>query len=89
MNFINNDEKIKNIFKLDKKQFFKVYNTVTEKEYIITLDILWEKLGNILIDENENILENFYIWKKGTFREEIWHFFDKRIDEGIGNRYFN
>ena len=29
------------------------------------------------------------IFKKGTFREDIWHWFDERIEGGIGNRYFN
>lgn len=53
------------------------------------LDELWERLSDIPIDENENIDIDFYIWKKGTAKEVIWHWFDKKVDGGIGNRYFN
>ena len=53
------------------------------------LDKLWELLTDIPINEKEEIDNDFFIWEKGTPREEIWHWFDNQIDGGIGKRYFN
>lgn len=65
------------------------YNNEYQEYYQYYLDLLWEDLGYINIDEKENIDEDFYIWQKGTNREIIWHWFDERVENGIGNRYFN
>ena len=35
------------------------------------------------------IEEDFYNWEKGSELELIWHWFDDRVKDGIGNRYFN
>lgn len=42
------------------------------------LNYLWEDFEYIDIDKNGNILEDFYIWKKGTHRGDIWEWFDIR-----------
>lgn len=47
------------------------------------LSALWEKFGDVPINENEEIDEDFYIWCKGTPREEIWHWFDERFPNGV------
>lgn len=44
---------------------------------------MWERLGDVAIDECECIDQPFYIWEKGTPREEIWHWFDERYSEGV------
>lgn len=89
MSFIDDEEKIRDMFELSKYNFLKSYSYLTEEEYQTTLDDLWEDFAYIDIDENENILEDWKIFKKGTFRKDIWHWFDERIEGGIGNRYFN
>ena len=89
MSFIDDEEKIIDMFELSKCNFLKSYNYLTEEEYQTTLDDLWEDFAYIDIDENENILEDWKIFKKGTFREDIWHWFDERVEGGIGNKYFN
>lgn len=89
MGFIDEEEKIRDLFELSKNEFLKSYSYITEEEYQATIDDLWEDFSYINIDENENILENWKIFKKGTFREDIWHWFDERVTNGIGNRYFN
>lgn len=53
------------------------------------LDELWDKLGDVPINEQDKIDENFFIWYKGTPKEEIWHWFDERVEGGIGQRYFS
>ena len=51
---------------------------------------MWEELEDIPTDEMGIFIENpFYIWNIGTQKEDIWHWFDKRVTGGIGNRYFN
>lgn len=90
MNFIDDKEKIRDLFWLTREQFLQSYSYLTEEEYDNTLDKIWEQLGDIIINENGTIIEqDFYIWKKGTEKEKIWHWFDDRLKEGIGNRYFN
>lgn len=90
MDFIDDKEKMKDLFNLSRNDFLKMYSYLKEEEYDNTLDIMWEKFGDIPVDENGITIEqDFYIWKKGTEKEEIWHWFDDRIEEGIGNRYFN
>lgn len=90
MNFIDDKEKIRDLFWLTREQFLQTYSYITKEEYDNTLDIIWEQLGDITINENGTVIEqDFYIWKKGTEKEKIWHWFDNRLTEGIGNRYFN
>ena len=42
-------------------------------------NILWEKLGDIPINENEEIEVNFLHFKIGTHREKIWHWFENKF----------
>lgn len=90
MNFIDDKEKIRDLFWLTREQFLQTYSYITEEEYDNTLDIIWEQLGDISVNENGTIIEeDFYNWDKGAEKEKIWHWFDDRLKEGIGNRYFN
>lgn len=90
MNFIDDKEKMKDLFELSRNDFLKMYSYLTEEEYENTIDKLWEKLGNVYVDETGVYIDqDFYIWKKGTEKEEIWHWFDVRVTGGIGNKYFN
>lgn len=51
---------------------------------------MWEQLEDIPVDKSgEKIEEPFYNWGKGANKEKIWHWFDERVTEGIGKRYFN
>jgi hypothetical protein len=47
------------------------------------LEILWEEFGDILINNDDEIEQDFYCWKKGTYRFEIWHWFDEKLTNGI------
>lgn len=88
--FIDDKEKMNDIFKLSKSEFLKSYRYLTEEEYQATLDKMWEQLSDIPVNNTGEIIEdNFYIWEKGTSRDDIWYWFDKRGQGGIGNRYFN
>lgn len=90
MNFISDKEKMNDLLWLTRHQFLKTYSYVTEEEYDNTLDLMWEQLGDIPTNENGTLIEEkFYNWEKGAEKEKIWHWFDDRLEEGIGNRYFN
>ena len=90
MNFINDKEKIHDLLWFTKTNFFALHPDITEQEYNNTLDKMWEQLGNILVDESGvKIKEPFYNWGKGANKEKIWYWFDERVTEGIGKRYFN
>jgi len=44
---------------------------------------MWYQLGNIPITKNRKIRQNFLLWPKGTAREKIWHWFNKRHSRGV------
>ena len=48
---------------------------------------LWDKLSDIPIDENECIEEQFIHFEIGTFREEIWHWFEDELGAQIQDLY--
>ncbi len=50
------------------------------------LENLWQQFGDIPMDpETECIEEPFLDFPAGTFREEVWHWFDERYSKGIYN----
>lgn len=90
MNFIDDKEKINDLLWLTREQFMNMYSYLTAEEYNNTLDLMWEQLGDIPVNETGTLIEErFYNWKKGTEKVKIWHWFDERVEGGIGNRYFN
>lgn len=45
---------------------------------------LWDELTDVPMNPvTECIEEDFYIWPKGTFREDIWHWFDNNHSQGV------
>lgn len=55
----------------------------SHKEKLEELKELWNQLGNIPINENEEIDEDFHIWKKGTDKFYIWDWFDEVLPNGL------
>lgn len=51
------------------------------------LEDKWYELEQIPFDENEEeeliLSEDWFIFKKGTEREDIWHWFDRRYSKGV------
>lgn len=37
------------------------------------LEIIWEELGDLPINNYDEIELDFYWWEKGTYRFDIWH----------------
>ena len=50
----------------------------------IEIEKLWQELGDIPINDNEEIELDFHLWKAGTHREDIWHWFDDQYEESGG-----
>lgn len=45
---------------------------------------LWDELTDVPMNPvTECIEEDFYIWPKRTFREDIWHWFDNNHSQGV------
>lgn len=56
------------------------------------LEFLWERLGDVPVDDDGFLTDCFMGYELGTDREEIWHWFDEHHSEGvaalmIGGRY--
>lgn len=47
------------------------------------LDELWKEFADIPININDEIEIEFYFWKKGTYRFDIWQWFDEKLPNGI------
>lgn len=52
------------------------------------LEYLWEEFGDVLIDDDEYILDDFIGFECGTHREEVWHWFDERYSGGVAKLMF-
>lgn len=53
------------------------------------LEKLWNDLGDIPINENEEIEEPFLFFDEGTLREDIWKWFDENYSKGVVYLMYN
>jgi hypothetical protein len=44
---------------------------------------MWEEFADTPINRDDEIETDFYCWKKGTYRFEIWHWFDEKLQNGL------
>lgn len=50
----------------------------------VVVEELWDNLADVPIDpETEELDESYYIWPKGTDKEDIWHWFDEHHSKGV------
>lgn len=52
------------------------------------LEYLWDKFGDVLIDDDGCILDGFLGFERGTHRETVWHWFDERYSGGAAGLMF-
>ena len=48
------------------------------------VEAMWETLTDVNIDEEECVEQNWFVFPEGTYREEIWHWFDEHHSKGVG-----
>lgn len=44
---------------------------------------MWEEFEAIPINLADEIEVDFYSWEKGTYRFDIWHWFDEKLPKGL------
>ena len=47
------------------------------------LEKMWDEFSNVSINLNDEIEVDFHWWEKGTYRFDIWHWFDENLPNGI------
>ena len=47
------------------------------------LENMWYELTDIPINLDDEIELDFYWWKKGTYRFDIWHWFYEKLPNGL------
>lgn len=47
------------------------------------IEKLWDEFSNIPINIEDETEEKFYRWEKGTYRFDIWHWFDEKLPNGL------
>ena len=57
----------------------------TKKE----LESLWELFGDVPINDNDEIEEDFMFWDAGTDRFDIWKWFDEKYPGGVAALAYN
>lgn len=50
---------------------------------VFEIEKLWDEFSNILINIEDEIEEDFFWWEKGTYRFDIWHWFDEKLSNGV------
>lgn len=55
------------------------WNLFSEEE----LKILWDMLEDVCINDNEEIEEDFLGFEAGTYRDEVWQWFDEHYSGGV------
>lgn len=59
----------------------KVRNEISLTDEV--LEFLWERLGDVTVDDDGCLADCFMGYGIGTDREEIWHWFDECHSEGV------
>ncbi len=44
---------------------------------------MWKDFGDVPINENEEIEQEWFIFGKGTSRQEIWHWFESKYNISV------
>lgn len=52
------------------------------------LEFLWEQFGDVLVDDEECILDDFIGFECGTHREAVWQWFDRHHSKGVAALMF-
>jgi hypothetical protein len=47
------------------------------------IEKLWDEFSDIPINIEDEIKEDFYWWEKGTYRFDIWNWFDEKLPNGV------
>ena len=72
----------KDCYQLSDKKILHIWNRELAKK-------LWLQLGDIPVDKDDNIDEDFYVketdtlFTKGTDKIEIWHWFEETFDLSV------
>lgn len=62
----------------------KNLENMTQQEKDKFIKKLWlEFTDTVILDEDDKIDRDFFIWKEGTDRNVIWNWFDDNYSEGL------
>ncbi len=50
---------------------------------LVELKKMWKEFADTPINFDDEIEEDFYLWEKGSYRFNIWHWFDEKLPNGI------
>ena len=72
----------------EEDMYVEIFDGLQEKKDE-GLKALWTEFGRVPMNpETECIEEDWRGWKAGTFREDIWHWFDERHSKGVAYLMF-
>ena len=81
MNVFFDDEEHEGMTPVCLEEFYDNEFNKFKQDY---LDYLWEDFNYVDVEENgKTIMEDFYIWKKGTEIKTIMKWFSERAEKGV------
>jgi len=58
-------------------------NECNKNTELLTLPELWEKFSDVPINNDDQIETSFLHFPAGTYRFDVWHWFDERCPNGL------
>lgn len=49
---------------------------------------LWEQLGDVPVNEDDEIDEGFMHFEKGTNKFQLWKWFDEKLYHGVAHEFY-
>lgn len=81
------ENKLNELKSLENKECREIFGFKFKKYDNDFLEEKWDELTDIPFDESDDDLvlsEDWFVFDKGTEREDIWHWFDNHHSKGVG-----
>lgn len=68
----------------EEDEFIKRYPDKSSNFTDADLEDAWKLLSEVNINNRDEIEQDFLYWPAGTYRQNIWRWFDKKHSKGVG-----
>ena len=66
------------------EQLMKRLTPFSKDEKREIAEVIWQELGDVPVDDDNRLDEDFFIWTKGTDRYVVWSEIEQLYDVSIG-----
>src|SRR3989344_4987293 len=62
---------------------------LTDLDNLETAKALWSILGDVPVNEDDELDDNFLLFEKGSDKFEVWHWFEDKFDISVAKDLMN